>query len=151
MERARAVAILVVDEQSMTQGDMPVLLDSVRVLVSVRRTSAQIALPGGKVETRDASLSHAAARELQEETGLTFPAEDFAIEHTLHQPDWIITLVSVVCAVDRQSEVRNMEPEKHGPWTWRAWQDLKNEASENVFAPLRVLLEDVTTISPVQR
>ena len=40
------------------------------LMVSRGRNTSSFGLPGGKVEARDASVKEAAARELQEETGL---------------------------------------------------------------------------------
>jgi 8-oxo-dGTP pyrophosphatase MutT (NUDIX family) len=151
-----AVAVLVTinnDEESLWRCGRPQGqvkredLGKTRVLVSKRiQDQGQLALPGGKVDAGDASLAHAAARELEEETGLVFPACAFTIEHTLNEPDWIITLLSVRCPIEKRREVRNLEPEKHGPWAWRTWEDLQVEPANKVFAPLRRMLQDIKTL-----
>ncbi len=149
----RAVAVLVVDGESLKRGGRPQGLEEpeglgkMRVLVGIRvKEQGLLALPGGKVDAGDATLAHAAARELEEETGLVFPACAFTVEHTLHEPGWIVTLLSVNCPTEKKQEVRNREPEKHGPWTWRTWGDLRGEPADRVFAPLGKMLDDVTLL-----
>lgn len=148
----RAVAVLVADEESLRRGGRPrggeePEDDTTCVLVSGRvQEQGLLALPGGKVEAGDASLAHAAARELEEETGLVFPAGAFRVVHTLNGPDWVVTLLLVRCPAEKKQEVRNMEPEKHGPWTWRTWGDLQREPAERVYGPLRKMLNHVTLL-----
>jgi len=115
------------------------------VLASRRRPSGQLALPGGKVDETDPSVTHAAARELEEETGLTLPVQAFA-EHRLHQLEhdgFVVSLVSVVCPLELKAAVRNPEPDKHSPWSWWTWRGLRGLPDEEVFAPLRDFLNTV--------
>lgn len=159
-----AVAVLVIDgrdEDVPSSPNFPKASRNAReggprVLVGIRKCSqgslAPLALPGGKVEASlDASILHAAARELREETGLAFPPEAFAERHTLETEEFVVKLVSVICPADRISRVRNVEPEKHGPWHWRSWRELREERAERIFAPLRALLCEVDPSDFYQR
>ncbi|WP_234443632.1 NUDIX domain-containing protein [Streptomyces sp. NRRL B-24484] len=78
-------------------------------------------LPGGKVEVGE-RLDEAAARELQEETGLLVTPEDLQLVHTVQvSQGWDGKgpfLLSVFLATTWHGELTNAEPDKHLDVCW---------------------------------
>ena len=109
-----------------------------RILIGERRGShgaSTWALPGGHLDFGE-SVEACAARELEEETGLSLSAvqqlsftTDFFPESGKHY----VTLF--VEALDVAGTVETREPDKCAGWHWCQWDALP----EPLFAPLRSL------------
>lgn len=120
-------------------GTSAVVVVDGRVLLGLRRGAHGAetwSFPGGKVDPGE-SPDRAAARELEEETGLratsTTPiawTNDIFREDGLH----FVTLHHLIEAVGRP-EVR--EPDKMTQWSWHSWNSLPTP----LFTPVAALVE----------
>ena len=100
----------------------------------VSRGKGKLAFPGGHLERDDESLIACAARELREETGLGLDPNETPVLHAAyhHMGDdrWVTIYVGMLCAL-RPVNIKNLEPDKTGPWQWV--QGTRLAQSPNLF------------------
>ena len=120
-------------------GTSAVVVRDGKVLLGRRRGShgdGEWSFPGGKVAPGE-KAADAAARELEEETGLVATSvkpimwtDDFFPEQGLHY-------VTLHYAVEAEGEPVTTEPDKMVEWGWFDWDDLPRP----VFGPVTALVE----------
>lgn len=97
-------------------------------------------VPGGKAETTDLTLAHAAARELHEETGLVVDPEELRLVHTIQvRAGWDGKgpfLLSVFAATQWKGEPVNAEPKKHLAVAWSPITELPMPMFPTSYAAL---------------
>ena len=98
--------------------------------------------PGGHIEYNE-TFEKCAQRELEEETGIKAPIDEFKHVTTLNvrRPDakyhYIVIIMSV--KVDKEVKVQNLEPDKNKGWSWIKYNELLEK--EDLFYPIEVLKE----------
>ncbi len=121
-----------------------ILIHKEKVLLGRRIDSGMYGLPGGWLEFGE-SWAECAARELQEETGLSMLSNDFKHIFTLNSINKEKNYHSVSCvmmafAEDKEvSNLVNKEPNKCYGWFWISLQELRSMYSL-LFYPLREFL-----------
>jgi len=121
-----------------------ILIHKEKVLLGRRIDSGMYGLPGGWLEFSE-SWAECAARELQEETGLSMSANDFKHIYTLNSINKEKNYHSVSCVMMAFAEDKdvvnlvNKEPNKCYGWFWISLQELRSMYSL-LFYPLREFL-----------
>ncbi len=108
--------------------------------------SGTLALPGGHLEFGE-SWAECAARELEEETGLSLPPSNFTLAHVTNDPmpdegKHYVTIFMKAEAPEG-SQLINLEPEKCKGWGIYSWGDLESAGDEGkLFGPLERLVKE---------
>ncbi|MFQ5529509.1 MAG: NUDIX hydrolase [Gemmatimonadota bacterium] len=132
--RRRAAVTLVLSPNPRRNSAAEALL-VLRAEVDGDPWSGHVALPGGTVEAGDADLLHTAIRELEEETGVTVPRQDYLGQldeiHTRspHLPSIAVTPF-VAWLAERTPVVENEELAGH---LWVPLSDLESPARRSRF------------------
>lgn len=90
------------------------------------RMGGMYASPGGSVDPTDESLPAAAAREFEEETGLKVePGRLVYLGRLVDKgADWMpIGGHFFLLRLSPDEELKQTEPDKHGPWTWHTFRE----------------------------
>ena len=107
--------------------------------------AAKLALPGGHLEVNE-SWADCAAREVQEEMGLTLLSSSVRFFHAtndvmLEEEKHYVTLFMVATPSDPEQLPTNREPDKCEGWDAYSIEDLW-ERSDQLFLPLQNLLRE---------
>lgn len=103
-----------------------------------------LALPGGHLELYE-SWDDCARREVREEMNLELSSDDMQLGHVTNDPmpdenKHYVTIFMLAKAVD-VGKLENMEPDKCEGWQAYTWAELCAMPREQLFGPLRRLVE----------